>query len=59
MIDRTLRREWILRAAAGSYDTVILLDVILGYGPIPILRRSSPSHSAATRQPGPARHLAV
>src|SRR4029450_5352497 len=32
MIDGTLRREWILRAAQEPTTAVILLDVILGYG---------------------------
>ena len=32
MIDGTLRREWILRAAEDPTTAVILLDVILGYG---------------------------
>jgi FdrA protein len=32
MIDGTLRREWILRAAQDPTTAVILLDVILGYG---------------------------
>jgi FdrA protein len=32
MIDSTLRREWILRAAQEPTTAVILLDVILGYG---------------------------
>jgi succinyl-CoA synthetase alpha subunit len=32
MIDATLRREWILKAAEDPTTAVILLDVILGYG---------------------------
>jgi succinyl-CoA synthetase alpha subunit len=35
MIDGTLRREWILRAAQDPTTAVILLDVILGYGAHP------------------------
>jgi FdrA protein len=35
MIDGTLRREWILRAAQDPMTAVILLDVILGYGAHP------------------------
>jgi hypothetical protein len=32
MLDATLRREWILKAAEDPTTAVILLDVILGYG---------------------------
>ena len=35
MIDGTIRREWILRAAEDPATAVILLDVILGYGAHP------------------------
>jgi FdrA protein len=35
MIDGTLRREWMLRAAEDSTTAIILLDVILGYGAHP------------------------
>jgi FdrA protein len=35
MIDGTLRREWILKAADDPATAVILLDVVLGYGAHP------------------------
>jgi FdrA protein len=35
MIDGTLRREWILTAAADPTTAVILLDIVLGYGAHP------------------------
>jgi FdrA protein len=35
MIDGTLRREWIIRAAQDPSTAVILLDIVLGYGAHP------------------------
>jgi FdrA protein len=35
MIDGTIRREWIARAAADPATAVLLLDVVLGYGAHP------------------------
>jgi FdrA protein len=61
MIDGTIRREWILRAAENPATAVILLDVILGYGAHPdpagelLLTLQQATHQA---QAG-GRHLAV
>jgi FdrA protein len=61
IIDATLRREWILKAAEDPTTAVILLDVILGYGahrdPAGELL---PAIQKATRQARvTGRHLAV
>ena len=61
MIDGTLRREWILRAADDPTTAVILLDVILGYGAHPDpAGELLPAIQQATRQArAGGRHLAV
>jgi FdrA protein len=61
MIDGTLRREWILRAAEDPATAVILLDVILGYGAHPDPAGDLlPALEQATRQARAAgRSLAV
>jgi len=61
MIDGTLRREWILRAAQDPMTAVILLDVILGYGAHPDPAGDLlPAIQQATRQArAGGRHLAV
>jgi FdrA protein len=61
MIDGTLRREWILKAAQDSATAVILLDIILGYGAHPDpAGELLPAIQQATRQAQAAgRHLAV
>lgn len=61
MIDGTLRREWIRKAAEDPSTAVILLDVILGYGAHPDpTGELLPAIQQATRQAQAAgRHLAV
>jgi succinyl-CoA synthetase alpha subunit len=61
MIDGTLRREWIFKAADDPSTAVILLDVILGYGSHPDpAGELLPAIQQATRQAQAAgRHLAV
>jgi FdrA protein len=61
MIDGTLRREWILRAAQDPTTAVILLDVILGYGAHPDPAGDLlPAIQQAIRQArAGGRHLAV
>ena len=61
MIDGTLRREWIRRAAEEPSTAVILLDVILGYGAhADPAGELLPAIQQATRQAQAAgRHLAV
>jgi FdrA protein len=61
MIDGTLRREWILRAAQEPTTAIILLDVILGYGAHPDpAGELLPAIQQATHQArAGGRHLAV
>jgi FdrA protein len=61
MIDGTLRREWILRAAEEPTTAVILLDVILGYGahPDPAGELLPAIQQAARRARAGGRYVAV
>jgi FdrA protein len=61
MIDGTLRREWIFRAAEEATTAVILLDVILGYGahPDPVGELLPAIAQATRRAQDRGRHLAV
>jgi FdrA protein len=61
MIDGTLRREWILRAAEEPTTAVILLDIILGYGahPDPASELLPAIQQAARQARAGGRHLAV
>jgi FdrA protein len=61
MIDGTLRREWILKAAEEPTTAVILLDVILGYGahPDPAGELLPAIEQAARRARAGGRHIAV
>jgi FdrA protein len=61
MIDGTLRREWILKAAQDPSTAIILLDIVLGYGAHPDpAGELLPALQQALRQARAAgRHLAV
>jgi FdrA protein len=61
MIDGTLRREWILKAARDSSTAVILLDVVLGYGahPDPAGELLPAIQEAIRQAQSTGRHLAV
>lgn len=61
MIDGTLRREWILKAAHDASTAVILLDVVLGYGahPDPAGEILPAIQQAQQRAQAAGRYLAV
>jgi FdrA protein len=61
MIDGTLRREWIGKAAEDPSTAVILLDVVLGSGahPDPAGELLPAIQEAARRAQAEGRHLAV
>jgi FdrA protein len=61
MLDGTLRREWVLRAAEDSTTAILLLDVILGYGahPDPAGELLPAIQQAAQRAQAGGRSLAV
>jgi hypothetical protein len=61
MLDGTLRREWILRAAQDPTTAVILLDIILGYGahPDPAGELLPAIQQAARQARAGGRHVAM
>jgi FdrA protein len=61
MIDGSLRREWILKAARDPSTAVILLDVVLGYGahPDPAGEILPAIQQATLQEQAAGRHLAV